>query len=95
MFVAGVDVLTDGELLRMGMMDHNASWHPFSYGFGASSKEDGVSGQKEVYKNIGLHTTDASFLPVATGGPASLSIVAWSSCVAEQLINNFPNQFQK
>lgn len=50
-------------------------------------KEGVVDGNGEVYGHRGLYVADASVFPQPVGAPPSLSIAAWSSHVAQRILD--------
>lgn len=61
--------------------------HPFGGAIIGLNESSGVVNHKgEVFGNPSLFIADASALPKAVGGPPSLTIGAWSSHVADQII---------
>ena len=55
---------------------------------GASAQEGVVNSRGEVHTSPGLYIVDASVFTAPTGSPPTLNIAAWSSYVAERLINH-------
>ncbi len=65
--------------------------HPFGGAIIGTDERSGViNSNGEVYGHPSLFVADGSALPKAVGGPPSLTIGAWSSHVAEQIIKNYP-----
>jgi cholesterol oxidase len=64
--------------------------HPFGGAKIGRDDSDGVVGSNgEVFGNPSLFIADGSVLPKAVGGPPSLTIGAWSSHVADQIIKTY------
>lgn len=64
--------------------------HPFGGAKIGRDDSDGVVGSNgEVFGNASLFIADGSVLPKAVGGPPSLTIGAWSSHVADQIIKTY------
>jgi len=53
---------------------------------GSTENKGVVNGKGEIYNNPGIFITDGSVFPAATGAPPTFSIAAWSSYVADKLI---------
>jgi hypothetical protein len=64
--------------------------HPFGGAkIGRDDRDGVVDSNGEVFGNASLFVADGSVLPKAVGGPPSLTIGAWSSHVADQIIKTY------
>ena len=53
---------------------------------GASEQTGVIDANGQVYGHSGLYVADAAALPVAPGGPPSMTISVWAANVADRLI---------